>query len=991
MMHAVSPDPDNARKKTCLIIAGLLSVGLGIRIFGAWCLQFAPNSDYGMVGLMAKHMVEGVDYPIFFYGQCYMGTLEPMVSAVFYKIFNGSGFAVCLGTAWLGFLLLPALYAWTCDIKNRTAARATLLFSIVGSFPYVFYFATPRGGYASMMLLGTLTLWLGVRLTQQADTCRFRFWIHAILMGLCAGLGWWSNQLIVPFFIATLLLLLVRFKTRTFNPALLLGGGLSFFIASLPWWMWNYMHQWRTFQFGGSLTKIPLVEGLKLFAGEFFELADCADKPWPIIALGVACYLILFLAYLKEAAGQRKRNRHAFLWLLSPLFLLFGMALVYSASSFARLHCVRYVLPAYPAIAVMVGIGTARLAAGRWTGWLPLLVIIVLQLPTIVNLADYRGTSRSEWQTADRIAAFLNTKNINVIYGNYAESWMNFATREKLCMVKMDDERYPPYERRAATAKKTAFFADHLYAEDFLKTTGARADREQIGKHIILYNIEPPKDAIEAPAHLTQTVLSKSGQTDLTGTLSDCNLDTKFACPLNAGEEIFLEWTLKTPARLCGIRGFNYKHDYPRIVRIDARRANARTWETVLKPTYHTGLFWSGRHIYWLGLSYFMEIRFPEDDCAALRIYFSPGKNRPQEISLGEIRLLQPAAATAPPEPDLQALQMLLKTQGVERLYAPRWISEKIYQDNNSSIQTFVPDLYTRDTSDKQEPKDAATVTLDLQGRKTALLALTQHAEQTRYCLQTTGITAEEIAIPPWILFICPRTNPPAYPACLPIQWSETGCFLAPQQAAKTNAYVFYARSLSKTISPSTTMELLKKTLACYPSYQPALETMIQCHERAGRKADADICRAELQRQTQPRQQLNIRFPYGIELIGINAPKSVKRGETFPIDYYWKCPPGVKAGQWAVFIHFLRDKKSPFQDDHVLMENILNANLSFQPFEEIFRVTRLVNVPHGIEPGDYQIRMGIYNRETYKRLSPSTGFPKRKNAVMTPVMITVTE
>jgi len=69
-----------------VLISVIILAGCALRVLSAWFMQFKPNSDVGVVALMAKHMAEGVDFPVFFYGQPYMGSLEPAVSALLCKL-----------------------------------------------------------------------------------------------------------------------------------------------------------------------------------------------------------------------------------------------------------------------------------------------------------------------------------------------------------------------------------------------------------------------------------------------------------------------------------------------------------------------------------------------------------------------------------------------------------------------------------------------------------------------------------------------------------------------------------------------------------------------------------------------------------------------------------------------------------------------------------------------------------------------------------------
>jgi hypothetical protein len=65
-----------------------------------------------------------------------------------------SGFAVCLGTALIGLLLLPVVYLWARDLGGPRAGAAALLVCAVGPSSFFRYMVSPRGGYAVALLAG---------------------------------------------------------------------------------------------------------------------------------------------------------------------------------------------------------------------------------------------------------------------------------------------------------------------------------------------------------------------------------------------------------------------------------------------------------------------------------------------------------------------------------------------------------------------------------------------------------------------------------------------------------------------------------------------------------------------------------------------------------------------------------------------------------------------------------------------------------------------
>ncbi|MEK6221320.1 MAG: hypothetical protein N2D54_03645, partial [Chloroflexota bacterium] len=76
------------RKNKLIIISALLVAAL----FKIWLInkQSIPfNADEAIVGLMARHILQG-QRPVFFYGQAYMGSLDAWLVAAAFKLLGES-------------------------------------------------------------------------------------------------------------------------------------------------------------------------------------------------------------------------------------------------------------------------------------------------------------------------------------------------------------------------------------------------------------------------------------------------------------------------------------------------------------------------------------------------------------------------------------------------------------------------------------------------------------------------------------------------------------------------------------------------------------------------------------------------------------------------------------------------------------------------------------------------------------------------------------
>jgi len=98
------------------LAAAVWALAVTARIWGAWVSRCITEPDPAVVALMARHMAELKEFPVFFYGQAYMGSLEPLASALMVRLLGPTGFAVALGPVWFAAGALYFLWRWARDV-----------------------------------------------------------------------------------------------------------------------------------------------------------------------------------------------------------------------------------------------------------------------------------------------------------------------------------------------------------------------------------------------------------------------------------------------------------------------------------------------------------------------------------------------------------------------------------------------------------------------------------------------------------------------------------------------------------------------------------------------------------------------------------------------------------------------------------------------------------------------------------------------------------
>ncbi|MGZ3627957.1 MAG: hypothetical protein ACXVDN_09855 [Ktedonobacteraceae bacterium] len=201
------------------------------------------NADEGTMGLMAMHILNKGEHPIFFYGQHYMGTLEAYLGSVFFYLFGISIFSLRLGPVLFFSLFLVNMYLLTSLLYTKKFALITLIILTLGSSIMLDTELVALGGYPELLFFGSLSLllssWLALSHDQYAPPRKkiLRLLVYTC-WGLVCGLGFWSDFLMLGFILLSgLFLLLFCWKEILKGAALFLVLGLA--VGAFPLIVYN--------------------------------------------------------------------------------------------------------------------------------------------------------------------------------------------------------------------------------------------------------------------------------------------------------------------------------------------------------------------------------------------------------------------------------------------------------------------------------------------------------------------------------------------------------------------------------------------------------------------------------------------------------------------------------------------------------------------------------------------------------------------------------
>ncbi len=221
----------------------------------------ALDSDEAIIGLMARHILQG-QYPVFYWSQAYMGAGQAYLAAVFFWLFGPSTFWLHFTVLLLTMGFLATLYALARAAYDRTVGLLTLLWLAFGPTMGVLRELKAIGGYQDVLLLGGLTLlgvWMRLRQPDRLPATR-RAWLACLemylLIGLAAGIGLWSDVLILPVIALAFGVLAIN-RTRELLSIAGLALILGFLLGAAPLIGYNIVYPNATYQQVASQNREP--------------------------------------------------------------------------------------------------------------------------------------------------------------------------------------------------------------------------------------------------------------------------------------------------------------------------------------------------------------------------------------------------------------------------------------------------------------------------------------------------------------------------------------------------------------------------------------------------------------------------------------------------------------------------------------------------------------------------------------------------------------
>ncbi|MFH1824899.1 MAG: glycosyltransferase family 39 protein [Candidatus Firestonebacteria bacterium] len=453
------------KKVLFILLVLIILCGVILRFF---IIRHDIAGDEAVFGLMAKHIMEGREYPLYMWEAHYSGTLSAYIIAISFKIFGVSSFSYKIAGLLLFIPYIIFIYMLAKKIFDSNVGLLSTLFVAVSPVFVSIYLATILGVYIEGLICGTIILLLCCYIVSSEINLSI-----FMLLGFVSGLGLWLSPHVVPFFITALIVIVLKFKKDIFSKYTILL--LIFFIVGyLPAIIYNFYHPtssfyhfagrvlelnrsvllapdfnrivfskiiWRISTVPGSLINmytliLPLI-GLQKYITNSFII-------WSLI---IIIYLssFVYIIYLRKKLLSSKVLPLDVLFIFVIIFVLFYCFFVGEFRS-------RYLLPlsiVLPIILSVLFLNIKKISN--------MLFYVLLVFVLSVNFAGVLNNIKLKSISYDNLVSFLEENKLLYGYSEYFTSYpIVFKSSEKIivspCAVDSISERYPLYTNAVHSA-----------------------------------------------------------------------------------------------------------------------------------------------------------------------------------------------------------------------------------------------------------------------------------------------------------------------------------------------------------------------------------------------------------------------------------------------------------------------------------------------------------------------------------------------------------
>jgi hypothetical protein len=612
-----------ARVAAAAVLLAALALGLRYEMVRTPVLS-ETYYDEAMTGLMALDILQG-RHQAFFYGEPYGGSVgDAYIAAAAFRWLGPSTGVLRMSGALVTVLwpLAAAALAWAI-----AGPWAGLLAGLLLAVPPVFlsYVELSSQGEAVAMTLAAVVLACAARLADHHGHRGRRSAAAAwAALGLAAGFGWWASQMTLMCLVAAALWLVVARPRSLREPGPYAAVGL-FALASAPFWVWNWRHEWATIRhfasWGPPLPDWPArvravtASLLASLQGAFWD-AHAVDVPAALAWLGwglVATVYVpaLGLAVLVAGRWARRLARRERPWRdpLDLVALAFWLTVAaHLTTTFGAQGVLRYAITFYATLPVLAAAWLVRV--GRWRPAGPPIAAALAVLLAGHHLATHalfvREAQAQPVRPVDAVIARLEALGIR---GCYADSRVaqviafeslgrvpcaDFTGYRNFTLLQAVDAIEDPDAVAIVAHWRLQSPSPEVVAET-LRLMGAEARQERIGDYVVFHHVRLP-DLRVRPVPPVGWAARASAGAEQAGRVFDRQVWTRWSASKQGGEWLLLDLGRAHPVAQLSLEAGPFRRDGPAGLRVETS-ADGRVWDVAAQAAgILPGLHWWKGH-----------------------------------------------------------------------------------------------------------------------------------------------------------------------------------------------------------------------------------------------------------------------------------------------------------------------------------------------------------------------------------------------------------
>ena len=693
MAHPEADSRKNFFKSPGFIFLMTLILAFGVRV-AVSVLAYSTTVDTATPGLMAVNILKG-EFPLFFYGQQYMGALEAYLAAVMFKLFGVSEITLSLSPILFSIGWIAGMYMLFKELFGHKAGIACVLVMTVPGWYVIWYSIASYGGYPGAFCFGTWAAWLCFRIAWH-DHSPASEWAHILVLGFICGLALWTNYLAAPYIImgaAPLAAFLIRKKFKRELIIKFLVGGCLFLIAFLPVILsyietgsgdvanWEFSSKKLSRSFQNTIHN-------SLPALVFFELGPSSGLAAAVTA---SIYLGLGLFVLKIVTTPEKKNR---LRLLLPVFFLVIFLILYLPHKMSRITAPRYMIPFWTML-ISMAFGATVSLKNRWLRGIAGCVLafwlafntyaIVVETKKFIpkrkiKVARRKITVENARKTSAEMVIMIGAP----IFG-YRGQILGFYSEGEIPFVSVFKERHQPSAQLAESHPNPAL----AFRSKILEKVKTTLDQIQVEYKVmegewvsLVYDMKVrPTRTSSVPLQPESIALDGNVSGDgglLTDRIRETSVEGDY------GDDVGFTIDLGRVRKLDGLRLMTigvFKLTLPKgyTVSVSTDGAEYRTISDV-KDSLPVSYI-SGNGVYLKGYFGFFECRFSSVEARYLRMRMKAGQGRYNRWKISELFVLEHAGSEpADLESETVKIASFLKKQNIDFSVCDRWFSAKLIE-----------------------------------------------------------------------------------------------------------------------------------------------------------------------------------------------------------------------------------------------------------------------------------------------------------------------